>query len=148
MAQKGIIEARGRFQDSPRHLVSTSMFIRQHLLEVGEDYVLHMWKVLCQVKGERNLKAGSYTNFRNYIHWLTRLELIRAVREEPARTPVLKPRNYYCVVPENTEKLALWESPRARGICTLTRGISTIEIELCSSVMLYNGVLVLKKILF
>ena len=110
--EKGVIARRGRY---PRFLISTGMWIRAHLLEVEEDYPLHMWSLLRDVKrahGIREKGIGSYQNFRNYIYWLRRLDLIRFVREEPSLNPVFKPRRYYTYVPENLDKLDLWANPR------------------------------------
>ena len=105
MAEKGKIVARGRY---PRSIVSTGMWIRDHLLEVGEDYPFHMWKLLRERKGGR---GGTYQNFRNYIHWLVKLNLIRFTREEPSLNPMFKPRRYYACVPENIDRWELWRNP-------------------------------------
>lgn len=101
----GIIEVPGRFR--PRIMVSTGMFIRDHLLDVVEDYPFNMWRLFRKSKG----KAGSYQNFRNYIYWLLKLNLIKFVREEPSRTPHLQPRRLYTYVAENVEKTELWRNP-------------------------------------
>lgn len=103
--EKGVIVTQARY---PRHVISTGMFIRDHLLEVVEDYIYHMWRLFKEAK--RN--AGSYQNFRNYIFWLVRLELIRFTREEPPKKVQLKPRRYYTYVPENIDEVELWRDPR------------------------------------
>lgn len=109
---KGTILAKGKFANSPRHMISTSMFIREHLIEHGEDYITHMWRAFCAVKAEKNVKPGSYRNFRSYIYWLTKLHLIEVTRTEPASRPLVAPRRFYRLVSENINKLDLWRSPR------------------------------------
>jgi len=101
----GLIEVSGRFR--PRIMVSTGMWIRDYLLGTVEDYPYHMWKVFKQTKR----RPGSYQNFRNYIYWLLKLNLIKFVREEPSRTPHFEPRRYYTYVPANVEKVELWRNP-------------------------------------
>jgi len=100
----GLIEVPGRFR--PRIMVSTGMFIRDHLLETVQDYSYHMWMLFKETKK----RPGSYQNFRNYIYWLLKLNLIKFVREEPSRTPHFKPRRYYTYVPANVEKEELWRN--------------------------------------
>lgn len=106
---KGVIIAKGRY---PRFLISTGMWIREHLLAVEEDYPFHMWTLLRKMKVAADVEAGTYQNFRNYIFWLTKLNLIRFTREEPSANPFLKPRRYYTYVPENIDKIDLWRNPR------------------------------------
>lgn len=93
--------------------MNTGMFIREHLLKVGEDYPFRMYRLLKNVKKGLGLKMGSYQNFRNYIYWLRKLGLIEFVREEPSDNPVLvHPRRYYKLTKKGRERPGLFLNPR------------------------------------
>lgn len=106
---KGVIRVPRR--GLPAFVVSTGVWIRDHLLEVGEDYPLRMYKLLKREKKLRGVKCGSYQSFRQYVWWLRRLELIEFVRSEPSENPVLEGRRYYRVV-EGKEDDPAWRNPR------------------------------------
>jgi len=106
MSSKGVIEVPRGF--GPRKMVSTGMWIRDHLLQNVEDYIFNMWRQFKKFKKN----PGSYQNFRNYIYWLLQLELIKFVREEPSAVPDFQPRRIYTYVPENVDKEELWTNPR------------------------------------
>jgi len=105
MSSKGVIETPGKYR--PRRMVSTSMWIRDHLLQNVEDYIFSMWRQFKEFKKN----PGSYQNFRNYIYWLLQLKLIRFVREEPSDNPAFQPRRIYTYVPEKIDDEA-WRNPR------------------------------------
>jgi hypothetical protein len=118
------MERRGRIP--PVWVVPTSLFIRDRLAQVGEDYPYGMWRALKEArerffreKGGRGGRArwrkdafaGSYQNFRNYIYWLEKLGLIRFVREAPPPRRGLEARRFYALV-KGREKDEGWRNPR------------------------------------
>ena len=106
MSTPGLVELDGKY---PRVILSSSIFVRDHLQECGEDYPYNMWSVLRGLKTQRGRSSGSYQSFRNLIYRLKRLWLIRFVREEEVGS--LKPRRYYELVLENIDQEA-WINPR------------------------------------
>lgn len=107
--RKGVVEVARR--GLPAFIVSTGLWIRDHLVEVGEDYPLAMYKLFKFQKKQRGVSCGSYQNFRQYIWWLRKLGLIEFVRSEPSANPVLESRRYYRVVAGTEDNLA-WRNPR------------------------------------
>lgn len=97
----------------PRLIISTAGWIKNHLLEVGEDYPYNMWRELRNLKLEMGVikkGIGSYQNFRNYIYWLEKLGLIKFVREEEGDKTFLAKRRYYAVVEDQLDNPA-WSNP-------------------------------------
>jgi len=94
--------------------VSTSLFIRDFLLEQGEAYPYQIYKALrARLKEEGYPKRrGSYQSIRNYFYWLKELGLIEVSRTAPADRAILKDRSYYRIVTSKANDLALWKSPR------------------------------------
>jgi len=88
----------------PAPIPSTGTWIRDHLLEVREDYPYSMWKKFRDFKAAFGFRAGSYANFRRYIYFLKRLGLIEPVRGEYVKGRL---RIYYRVVP-GTEPDPRW----------------------------------------
>lgn len=83
----------------------TGLWIRGHLLDVGEDYPYRMWKFynqFCLYARKRGafLPTVSYVSFVRYIHLLKDLGLIEKVREEPSKKKGIM-RSYYKVVEAN-----------------------------------------------
>jgi len=83
------------------------IFIRQRLMEVGEDYPYRMWKAYC-IETERVIPARS---FYVYIYWLKELGLI-----EPSRSSKSKKgfdRVYYRLTPKGMaeESIDLFARP-------------------------------------
>ena len=107
--RKGVVEVARR--GLPALIVSTGVWVRDHLLEVGEDYVAAMYRGFKRDKQRTGVRCGSYQGFRQYIYWLRRLGLIEFVRGEPSENPVLEGRRYYRVVP-GREKDPAWRNPR------------------------------------
>lgn len=119
----------------PAWLVPTGEFIRDHLLEEGEDYPYNVWKELLEKRARvygifnvlelrdkrteevrdalenHGVKVGSYQNVRNYFYWLRELGLIEKSREESSEKANLEPRKYYKVV-EGKEDAEEWANPR------------------------------------
>ena len=70
-----------------RSVSRKGLWIKNHLLEVGQDYVYSMhirWKGFIEEAG-LNIKAGTYQSFRTYIYVLKRLGLIQRVGASTGR---------------------------------------------------------------
>lgn len=94
--------------------VSTSLFIRDFLLEQGEAYPYQVYKALrARLKEEGYPKRrGSYQSIRNYFYWLKELGLIEVSRTAPAGRAILKDKSYYKIITSKADDLALWKNPR------------------------------------
>lgn len=88
----------------------TSLFIRDRLLEVGEDYPYRMWQILRMKREETGLPCGSLRTFLVTIWNLKKLGLIEQCRDEPAEYPGKK-RHYYRIV-NNKKNDKAWINPR------------------------------------
>jgi len=110
MFRKGIVEVPRR--GLPAFIISTGVWIRDHLSEVGEDCVAAMYQAFKMDKKNKGVQCGSYQNFNQYIYWLRALKLIEVIRSEPSANPVLVGRRrYYGIVP-GTENSSAWRNPR------------------------------------
>ena len=91
---------------------SSSLFIRDYLLEHGEGYIHEVYRSFREwLKSEGYTRFPSYQSFRTYFWRLRNLGLIEFVREEPSSNPVLKaPRRYYRIVP-GMENDVRWINP-------------------------------------
>ena len=89
----------------------TGLWIRDHLNEVGEDYIQHMSTLYRRKMKQSKKIVSSYHQFCKIIYVLESLGLIRFVREEKASREWLKPRKYYSIVKtkQNREK---WNNPQ------------------------------------
>jgi len=109
MFRKGVVEVPRR--GLPAFIISTGVWIRDHLLEVGEDYPAGMYRKFKRAKEEKGVSCGSYQSFRQYIWWLEKLGFIKFVRREPSKNPILEDRRYYRVV-KGREDDPGWRNPR------------------------------------
>jgi hypothetical protein len=96
------------------------VWIRGHLLDVGEDYLYGMWKrflEFCDFAHEMGVRypKNDYGDFLTYIWVLEREGLVRLVREEFYRPRV--PRRFYSLVMGQFDT-DLWLNPR-RGEISL-----------------------------
>lgn len=107
---KGLVEV-PRKGVLPAFIVSTGLFIRDHLLDVGEDYSQAIYRKLKKEKTKRGVKVGSYSSFRQYMWWLAQLKLIEFARSESSQNPILQDRRYYRIVP-GAEDSPAWQNPR------------------------------------
>jgi len=88
------------------------VWIKQHLLDVGEDYIYAMWKrwevfILQAHERKAEIESGTYTAFRVYIFLLKKYGLITPTKRERAKTTSrLFFRQYYRV------NIRLLEDPR------------------------------------
>lgn len=64
--------------------IGTGMWIRDHLLEHGKDYIYHMWKEFCEYLMARGYKPPAYGSFNKTIYILRRLGMIENVATEHA----------------------------------------------------------------
>jgi len=94
--------------------LSTSLFIRDFLLEQGETYPYQIYKALkARLKEEGYAKRKtSYQSIRNYFYWLKELGLIEVSRTAPGKKAILKDRSYYKIITSKADNLALWKNPR------------------------------------
>lgn len=92
--------------------IQTSLWIKEHLDEAGEDYVLNMFNQMKQhfktLKPGKEYKIGNYQTFRTYIYVLNGLDLITLVRKEEVGKP--SPRIYYALNQDNIDSPA-WKNP-------------------------------------
>lgn len=96
------------------------LWIRGHLLDVGEDYPYGMWKQwndLCNTANSIGvmIPTNNYTQFVIYMSLLQSAGLIEVVREKPYRMeddPEKRIRiKYYSTIQENIDS-DLWNNPR------------------------------------
>lgn len=93
--------------------VRTGLWIKEHLDEVGEDYVLNMFNQMERhfktLKPGKEYQIGSYQTFRTFIWVLQELKLIILVREESVKDKIS--RRYYAL---NQDKIndPAWNNPR------------------------------------
>jgi len=93
-------------------ILSTSLFIRDYLLERGEGYPQEIWRCLKKKKKEKGLYFGSYQSFWiNYFRNLLKLGLVEEVRREPSKRSKLKERIYFRIKP-GFEKDPRWINPQ------------------------------------
>ncbi|MFW6041268.1 MAG: hypothetical protein ACOC85_05475 [Thermoplasmatota archaeon] len=89
-----------------------AQFIREHLMEVEEDYVQDMYRELKNKLEEKGITYwGSRDSFGTYINDLRRLNLIRFKREGEAPFEGSPKRRYYEIVPEHKDSKA-WNQPQ------------------------------------
>ena len=93
----------------------TGLWIKDHLLDVGEDSVTKMWKRRNYFAAAANnvgasIRNSKYRSFWSYVYILSAIGLIEHVRSEPGpRNPDLEEKYYAIVDSEiyNTD----WENP-------------------------------------
>jgi len=90
-------------------------WIKNHLLEVGEDYTRRMYERYLQFieiaeQYGIKFKKPRYHSFINYILALRRLDLIRISRITPPVKKFAKPRRYYTVNPAKIDSPE-WDRP-------------------------------------
>ncbi len=89
----------------------TGLWIRDHLSEVGEDYIQHMSTAYRKELKQSKKVVSSYHQFCKLIYVLKSIGLIEFVREEPANKRWLKPRKYYRIKPGKEESVK-WNNPQ------------------------------------
>lgn len=93
--------------------IGTGEWVKNHLNEVGEDYVLNMFNQMKQhfknLKPGKVYSVGNYQTFRTYIWMLKELKLITIVREEGSDKP--HPKRYYALNQDKINESA-WNNPR------------------------------------
>lgn len=87
------------------------LWIRDHLSEVGEDYIQHMSTLYRREMKKTKNVVGSYHEFCKLVYVLRCIDLIEVTREEPACQDWLKPRKYYRIKP-GKEKSLKWNNPQ------------------------------------
>jgi len=95
--------------------VSTSLWIKEHLLEVGADYTYNMWVQFKDYLERRGIcppyPAPSYQSFARYIWIMKKIGLIEPVGKERSKSG--KPRVYYRIVPGKEKLEEPWANPQA-----------------------------------
>jgi len=90
----------------------TGVWIRKHLLDVGEDYVYRMYQRYSYFMSIANLEDVDKHSFFTYIWLLRHLGLIELTKTVPMdKEPTgIRFKNYYTVVEEKRDNEA-WEDP-------------------------------------
>ena len=94
-----------------RPYLQTGLWIRDHLLKVGKDYVYRMWKLFNEFLEANGMPPVTYKSFRNYIYLLKKNGLIVPI----ARTPSSKGgfyRTWYTINPALVND-PRWNNPLA-----------------------------------
>ena len=87
----------------------TGVWVRGHLLDVGEDNPSSMFRAYREFVAEAGIRRGSYHSFLNNIYLLRRLELIeRTGRKEPGTKNPEFSRVFYSLVKAKL-KAPAWE---------------------------------------
>jgi len=89
----------------------TGLWIRDHLNEVGEDYIQHMSTLYRREMKKTKRVVSSYHQFCKMIFVLKSLNLLEFIREEKSNRSWLKPRRYYRIKP-GKEKSLKWQNPQ------------------------------------
>ena len=89
----------------------TGIWIRDHLIKVGEDYIQHMSTLYRREMKQSKKVVSSYYQFCKMIYILDSIGLIEFVREEKSSKDWLKPRKYYRIKP-GMEKSLKWLNPQ------------------------------------
>ena len=89
----------------------TGIWIRDHLIKVGEDYITHMSTGYRKEMKQSKKVVSSYHQFCKMIYVLERIGLIEFVREEKSSKDWLKPRKYFRIKP-GMEKSLKWRNPQ------------------------------------
>jgi len=90
-------------------------WIRDHLMDVGKDYVYSMWKRyvrFCEAAkrvATVTIHPGPYRSFRTYVYLLRRLGLLTLVEE--VKGPGIYSRRYYAITPGREEPFEDWLRP-------------------------------------
>lgn len=95
-------------------MVKTSyagVWVRDHLSEVGEDYVQRMSTAYRKELKQSKKVVSSYHQFCKMIYVLESIGLIEPVREEKSSKDWLKPRKYYRIK-LGKEKSLKWQNPQ------------------------------------
>lgn len=100
--------------------------IRDHLRDVGEDYIANCHRAYKQalkndeeahkIKGQLTVlyKRARYLSFARYFWWFVQLSLLEKVRVEPARYSQLHDRTYYRLTDKGLDPNSLWTDPIAQ----------------------------------
>ena len=89
----------------------TGLWIRDHLNDVGEDYITRMSTLYRKEMKQSKKVVSSYHQFCKMIYILENIGLIEFVREEKSSKDWLKPRKYYKIKP-GKEKNLKWRNPQ------------------------------------
>lgn len=89
----------------------TGVWIRDHLNDIGEDYIQHMSTLYRKDMKQSKKTVSSYHQFCKMIYVLDSIGLIEFVREEKSSIDWLKPRKYYRIKP-GAEKSLKWHNPQ------------------------------------
>ena len=97
----------------------TGLWIRDHLSNVGEDYIQHMSTLYRREMKKTKNVVSSYHQFCKLIYVLESLGLVEFTREEESGKDWLKPRKYYRIKP-GTEKSVKWQNPQKHYVSKAT----------------------------
>ena len=86
-----------------------SLFIRDYLLEHGEDYIYNIWKAYKMWCVKKGYKPCKYASFRAFFWHLKDLGLVRKTRvERVVSRGVVVTRHYFAIANPDER---LWENP-------------------------------------
>lgn len=90
----------------------TGIWIRDHLRDVGEDYVWNMYRAYREFARDVPFNPGKYQTYRTYLYVCKLIGLIAEKRRERSLEVNLEqsPKVFYCVVEEKLGDTA-WENP-------------------------------------
>ena len=93
--------------------ISTSEWIRDHLLSVESDYPFHLYSAFKKTILELNpdYHTPTYESFRKYVYILEKLGLIEFDHEEDAQFAWVEKRRYYRIVLAKSDDPA-WYNPQ------------------------------------
>lgn len=94
---------------APPGVGTVSIWIRDHLLKVGQDYAYGMWSEWKSRVEEVGYTTSTYQSFAKYIWILKELGLIRRVGKKPSEMGLT--RVYYRIV-SGKEKDKAWDHPQ------------------------------------
>ena len=93
------------------HAVNRGLFVRDHLLSKGEDYLENIYREYCREVQRHGYECGTYESFRKFFYFLKALGLVEVVRREPVGDRDIYWRTYYRVKP-GMEDHPAWRNPQ------------------------------------
>jgi len=102
----------------------TGFWIRDHLLDVGQDSITGMWErrsdfiSIAKSMGVM-IRDSQYRSFWSYVYILDVIKLIKCIRIEPGTKNPKFVQKYYAVVKANIDSTD-WENPTPKYLATIS----------------------------